>query len=1103
MSKSQIAIVGFVGCAFLAPASWVGLAEATTPTITSLTPASGNASGGYTVTIAGSSFNTGKYSSSAPTNGNTVRIHRTNDDGLTDLTGINTTSSTSLTFTMPDCTSYGATSIWIEVNGEGNNGGGTSGHLVFTFVAPTASSLNVTSGNISGGYPVTITGANFNITTYDASTNPTGGNTIRVHTTADNGLTDLTGINTTSSTQLTFTMPDCTSYGQTSIWLEVNGTGNNTGGNSGVPGGNSGHLVFTFASPTITSISPTSGNMIGGYPVTITGTFFNVSSTLNTVRIHDLAGAGISGGDQLNITATSSTSITFTMPNLSSLGLPGVTIQVNNLGNNTGATTSGSATFSFPPTTTSLSPSSGNISGGYPVTITGTNFNVSSTQNTVRVHTLEGAGLADQLNITAASSTSITFTMPNLASLTTESGITIQVNNLGANTGTTSSGSLTFTFAAPTVTSLSPTHGAATGGYPVTIAGTNFNVSNTLNTVRIHNLANGGNTPSTDQLNITATSSTSITFTMPNLLSTGLPGVIIQVNNLGNNTGATGGQITFAFDPTVTAVSPASASVIGGSVTITGTNFIDLNNVPASQVFFGTSPASSFTVNSATSITAVAPPGSPGSVDVTVVVASTATSPTSSADLYSYQAPTISSATPNPVGAGAGAVVTINGQYFTGINTNALSSVTFGGVNAASITFVSDTQITALPTYPGSGSGIAVTVGSSTTSFSGWSFAGPSITSVSPNAADIAGNTPVIITGQYFTGINTNALSSVTFAGVSAQSITFVSDTQLRAITAPSSAGTGSVAVTVGSLTGSFAPFAYGGDKVSSINPASGPISGGTTVTISGVGFSGILWQHSGDELHDQFRYLDHGCLSPRRRWIGEHHRHEGRSGVELHHGRPVHVLPGLQLPVDDVDFIELVDAGRHDHHLEFADNSRGGFRELQLFQLVCASDANRRQSGQRRSFRHCLELHHDCREHHRLQSDLRHEWTVCRRRSSEQCGQYPQRRLEGFRDRAAELLQQRNLFQRGPLEQPGVLVVLQCRVSRAADLFRHGDDDHDYQHLRISVFPDFRRAGQLASGSHQLHRQLRNVLLQQRLLQSRKRALHQRAVLPGFAKQH
>ncbi|MGA2037309.1 MAG: IPT/TIG domain-containing protein, partial [Acidimicrobiales bacterium] len=81
--------------------------------------------------------------------------------------------------------------------------------------------------------------------------------------------------------------------------------------------------------------------------------------------------------------------------------------------------------------------------------------------------------------------------------------------------------------------------------------------------------------------------------------------------------------------PTVTSISPTSGTTGGGtSVTVTGTNFTG-----ASAVHFGSTAATGGTVKNATQITAVSPPESVGTVNVTVTTPS-GTSATSSADQF-------------------------------------------------------------------------------------------------------------------------------------------------------------------------------------------------------------------------------------------------------------------------------------------------------------------------------------------------------------------------------------------------------------------------------------------------------------------------------------
>jgi hypothetical protein len=88
----------------------------------------------------------------------------------------------------------------------------------------------------------------------------------------------------------------------------------------------------------------------------------------------------------------------------------------------------------------------------------------------------------------------------------------------------------------------------------------------------------------------------------------------------------------YAAPPAVAGLSPATASTAGGdTVVITGTGFSN-----ASAVVFGATPATSFTVDSATQITAVSPAHSAATIDVTVTTPE-GTSATGAADHYTFQ----------------------------------------------------------------------------------------------------------------------------------------------------------------------------------------------------------------------------------------------------------------------------------------------------------------------------------------------------------------------------------------------------------------------------------------------------------------------------------
>ena len=112
----------------------------------------------------------------------------------------------------------------------------------------------------------------------------------------------------------------------------------------------------------------------------------------------------------------------------------------------------------------------------------------------------------------------------------------------------------------------------------------------------------------------------------------------------------------YTYGPAITGVSPATGGTNGAtSVTITGTDFTG-----ATAVSFGSTPALSYTVNSATSVTAVSPAASAGAVNITVTTPD-GTSPVVSADTFTYpaSAPTVTAVSPSNGAAAGGTSVTI------------------------------------------------------------------------------------------------------------------------------------------------------------------------------------------------------------------------------------------------------------------------------------------------------------------------------------------------------------------------------------------------------------------------------------------------------------
>ena len=166
---------------------------------------------------------------------------------------------------------------------------------------------------------------------------------------------------------------------------------------------------------------------------------------------------------------------------------------------------------------------------------------------------------------------------------------------------------------------------------------------------------------------------------------------------------------TYAGVPTISGLTPTNGSTVGGNaVVITGTNL-----TAATAVSFDGTGATSFVVNSAAQITAIAPAHAAGAVDVTVTTPGGATA-NSADDDYTYAAvgvPTITGLTPTN-----GSTVGGNAVVITGTNLTAAAAVSFGGTAATSFVVNSATQITAIaPAHAAGAVDVTVTTPGGTT----------------------------------------------------------------------------------------------------------------------------------------------------------------------------------------------------------------------------------------------------------------------------------------------------------------------------------------------------------------------------------------------------
>ncbi|MBQ0904605.1 IPT/TIG domain-containing protein [Micromonospora sp. U21] len=375
--------------------------------------------------------------------------------------------------------------------------------------------------------------------------------------------------------------------------------------------------------------------------------------------------------------------------------------------------------------------------------------------------------------------------------------------------------------APPTAATIVPDEGPQSGGQTVTITGTGFVPGGTTVTF--------DGTPATDV--VVAPNGTSLTAVTP-------PGAVGPASVVVSTPGGTAAPLQYTYladgsDAVITNLTPTSGPTSGGTtVTITGTGLTG-----ATQVTFDGVPGTDFTVNPAgTTITVVTPPNAAGPATVELVFpAGEVTAPT-----FTYVAPTIESVVPNQGPSTGGTTVTI-----TGTGLGAATGVNFGDTPGANVVVDQTGTSLTVVTPPGAPGAVDVTVlipGANATAPDAFTYqaAPPASAAITPDEGPQSGGQTVTITGSGFVPGGT----TVTFDGTPATDVVVAPNgTSLTAVTPPGAVGPASVVVSTPG--GTAAPLQYtyladGSDAViTNLTPTSGPTSGGTTVTITGTGFTG------------------------------------------------------------------------------------------------------------------------------------------------------------------------------------------------------------------------------------------------------------------------
>lgn len=289
---------------------------------------------------------------------------------------------------------------------------------------------------------------------------------------------------------------------------------------------------------------------------------------------------------------------------------------------------------------------------------------------------------------------------------------------------------------------------------------------------------------------------------------------------------------------TILDITPKSGSLSGGStVTITGSGF-----VAGATVMVGGKSCSGLTVVNSTTLNCIVASHMAGAVTVSVTNPDLQT--TSAANFYTYRVPPIlNSLAPASGAVAGGTIVTLTGSGFV-----AGATVMFGSAQCIAPVATSSTSLTCTtPAYPVGTANVVITNPdgqmSSPITFS--YMPKPMISSTSPDNAPMSGGSLITFYGTGF-----DSVQSVAFDGVMCSNVTLSTPNTFTCISPAHGAGPSTITVT--SSDGQSSTFSGGfmfnpPPTLSSININSGPLAGGTLVTITGAGFmNGAMVQFDG-----------------------------------------------------------------------------------------------------------------------------------------------------------------------------------------------------------------------------------------------------------------
>ncbi|GMH75266.1 hypothetical protein TL16_g06702 [Triparma laevis f. inornata] len=601
-----------------------------------------------------------------------------------------------------------------------------------------------------------------------------------------------------------------------------------------------GNVDFNFSvMPTVAYVAPATGPSTGGTVVTVTGSNFDPDAT----DLPFCEFSFTSGGSSTLVRATqvlSSTTLTCAAPaRFEDFSAASVRVTLNGVEFDT-STASPAFSYYESPELSLVTPVAGISDTETIVTVTGTDFSPSYLGD-ASCKLVAGDATVAEATATAVTTTSVTCELkcPDVKASSAVYALKVSMNGVDY----TQSGVAFYCDSAPVVSAASPaTVEVGSGATTITVTGQDFFDRPGLSCVRMSDSGDG-----VAILPATYLSSTMVSCSVPKSASPSAIKMFLSNDGV-NFQEASSFSITYHSEVTIDAVSPSITSR-NGVVTLTGSNFVAnaanlgcfVNDEVASAVSFVDENTVTCKLSSQTPILSAAQ--STISLSFNNVDFTTVTHP-----LTILETPTVSSVYPTGGLISGGSQVSLQGTNF--IDTPGLKCKF--GTEVVDATFVSSTMITCFaPAATSSSRAVSVLVSNdnfgstpSTANVAFSYFSAAEASHLAPSSGPTDGGTALIVAGSNFDP----TLTYTCELGGETTAATFISTTSISCLTPPSPVVKKSVELLIKETTFN-SVFATGSTSLrfdyfqkpimTSLEPSTGPVSGGAFVTVQGTGFDG------------------------------------------------------------------------------------------------------------------------------------------------------------------------------------------------------------------------------------------------------------------------